>query len=217
MSANPNKRIDQELIRKAKDGDRRAFKMLVERYQKRAFGIAYGMLRNRDDAMDASQEAFVRVYRNLDSFKGDSSFYTWFYRIVVNVCIDHCRKHGKVRKLEYDETYRRRDEAEVGRNVSGNTRDMRPDVSLAQSEVGDAIKGALEKLSDNHRTIIVLREIEGMSYEEIAEATGCHIGTVMSRLHHARKNLQQYLKDYVGRSDDDEWSNLAHRTRRRRP
>ena len=216
MNASRNKSEDQELIKRAKSGDKRAFKMLVERYQKRAFGIAYGMLRNRDDALDASQEAFVRVYRNLESFKGDSSFYTWFYRIVVNVCIDHCRKHGKVRKLEYDESYRRRDEAEVGINVVGNTRDMRPDVSLDQSELGKAIGAALEKLSDNHRTIILLREIEGMSYEEIAEATGCNIGTVMSRLHHARKNLQQYLKDHVVTNDDQNWTNLAHRTRRRR-
>ena len=177
MDASRRKREDLELINRSRTGDKRAFKMLVERYQKRAFGIAYGMLRNREDALDASQEAFVRVYRNLDRFKGDSAFYTWFYRIVVNVCIDHCRKHGKVRKLEFDESYRRRDEAQTGTEVTGNTRDMRPDISLEQSELGDAIKRALDKLSENHRTVILLREIEGLSYEEISVATDCNIGT----------------------------------------
>lgn len=216
MDASQRKREDLELINRVQNGDKRAFKMLVERYQKRAFGIAYGMLRNREDALDASQEAFVRVYRNIDRFKGDSAFYTWFYRIVVNVCIDHCRKHGKVRKLEYDETYRRRDEAQLPTSVSGNTRDMRPDVSLEQSELGDAIKDALDKLSETHRTVILLREIEGLSYEEIAETTECNIGTVMSRLHHARKNLQSNLKDFAASSGDEDWGHLAHRTRRRR-
>ncbi|MGB0646557.1 MAG: sigma-70 family RNA polymerase sigma factor [Bradymonadia bacterium] len=216
MDASRRKREDLELINRSRTGDKRAFKMLVERYQKRAFGIAYGMLRNREDALDASQEAFVRVYRNLDRFKGDSAFYTWFYRIVVNVCIDHCRKHGKVRKLEFDESYRRRDEAQTGTEVSGNTRDMRPDISLEQSELGDAIKRALDKLSDNHRTVILLREIEGLSYEEISIATDCNIGTVMSRLHHARKQLQSFLKEYSESIDDDGWTHLAHKTRRRR-
>ena len=216
MDASRRKREDLELINRAKNGDKRAFKMLVERYQKRAFGIAYGMLRNKEDALDASQEAFVRVYRNLDRFKGDSAFYTWFYRIVVNVCIDHCRKHGKVRKLEYDETYRRRDEAQLATSVSGNTRDMRPDVSLEQSELGEAIKEALDKLSETHRTVILLREIEGLSYDEIADSTQCNIGTVMSRLHHARKNLQSHLKDYAESQGDENWTHLAHRTRRRR-
>ena len=216
MDASRRKREDYELILRAQTGDKRAFKMLVERYQKRAFGIAYGMLRNHDDALDASQEAFVRVYRNLDRFKGDSAFYTWFYRIVVNVCIDHCRKHGKVRKLEYDETYRRRDEAELPMEVIGNTRDMRPDVSFEQSELGDAIALALEKLSENHRTIILLREVEGLSYDEIAEAVDCNIGTVMSRLHHARKHLQKLLKEYADSSSDESWPHLAHKTKRRR-
>lgn len=216
MDASRRKREDLELINRSRTGDKRAFKMLVERYQKRAFGIAYGMLRNREDALDASQEAFVRVYRNLDRFKGDSAFYTWFYRIVVNVCIDHCRKHGKVRKLEFDESYRRRDEAQTGTEVTGNTRDMRPDISLEQSELGDAIKRALDKLSENHRTVILLREIEGLSYEEISVATDCNIGTVMSRLHHARKQLQSFLKEYAESIDDDSWTHLAHKTRRRR-
>ena len=93
---------------------------------------------------------------------------------------------------------------------------MRPDISLEQSELGDAIKRALDKLSENHRTVILLREIEGLSYEEISVATDCNIGTVMSRLHHARKQLQSFLKEYAESIDDDSWTHLAHKTRRRR-
>ena len=126
------KSAEAELIGRCQQGDRRAFQELVEKYQRRAYGIAFGMLRNRDDAMDAAQEAFVKVFRNIKSFKGDSSFYTWFYRIVVNVCIDHCRKRAKMKPVEYDETFRRRDERQDVVPLSGNTRDMHPEVQFEQ-------------------------------------------------------------------------------------
>lgn len=188
---------DNELVTRCQRGDQRAFQQLVERYQKRAFGIAVGMLRNSDDAMDAAQEAFVKVFRNIAGFKGDSSFYTWLYRIVVNVCIDHCRKHGKMKPVEYDETFRRRDEAEGVLPLTGNTKSMHPGAAFDQQELGAALQAAIDGLSENHRAIILLREVEGLSYEEIAEAMDCHLGTVMSRLHHARKNLQKALKPYL--------------------
>jgi len=191
------KSAEADLIGRCKAGDRSAFQELVEKYQRRAYGIAFGMLRNRDDALDAAQEAFVKVFRNMKTFKGDSSFYTWFYRIVVNVCIDHCRKRAKMKPVEYDETFRRRDERQDVVPLSGNTRSMHPEVRFEQAELSKVINAALETLSENHRTIILLREVEGMSYEEIAEAVGVHIGTVMSRLHHARKNLQKALKPYL--------------------
>ncbi len=197
------KSAEADLIGRCKQGDRRAFQELVEKYQRRAYGIAFGMLRNRDDAMDAAQEAFVKVFRNMKSFKGDSSFYTWFYRIVVNVCIDHCRKRAKMKPVEYDETFRRRDERQDVVPLSGNTRDMHPEVQFEQGELSKVLNAAIESLSENHRTIILLREIEGMSYEDIAEAVGVHVGTVMSRLHHARKNLQKALKPYLEASGSD--------------
>ena len=110
MNKNVQEISEQEIIARCKRGDRSAFQVLVERYERRAYGIAFGMLRSREDAMDAAQDAFVKVFRNIGSFKGDSSFYTWFYRIVKNVCIDHCRKKSRAKLVEYDETYRRKDE-----------------------------------------------------------------------------------------------------------
>jgi RNA polymerase sigma-70 factor (ECF subfamily) len=187
---------DNELVARAKAGDRRAFERLVAKYQRRAFAVAMGYLKNPEDAMDAAQDAFVKVFRNIQGFKGDSSFYTWLYRIVVNVCIDHIRKHRKARNVEYDETFRRRDEAHVD-PLSGNTRPMHPGAAAESKQLHGVLAEALEQLSENHRTIIVLREVEGLSYEEIAEIMECHLGTVMSRLHHARKNLQTALKPYL--------------------
>jgi RNA polymerase sigma-70 factor (ECF subfamily) len=188
---------DDELVARCQAEDPDAFRVLVERYQRRAYGIAYGVLRNPDDAMDAAQVAFIKVFRNIANFKGDSSFYTWLYRIVVNVCIDHIRKHKKMRPVEYDETFRRRDEAVTVMPLSGDTRAMHPGFKFENEELGVAIEAAMAELSENHRTIIMLREVEGLSYEEIAEVMDCHLGTVMSRLHHARKNLQKALKPYL--------------------
>ncbi|MCA9541039.1 MAG: sigma-70 family RNA polymerase sigma factor [Myxococcales bacterium] len=188
---------EEEIIARCQRGDRAAFQLLVARYQRRAYGIAYGMLRNSDDAMDAAQDAFVKVLRNIHGFKGESSFYTWFYRIVVNVCIDHCRKHRKFKNVEYDDTYKRRDESDGVAPLVGNTRPLHPGFSFENDELGQVLNAALDTLTENHRTIILLREVEGLSYEEIAETMDCHLGTVMSRLHHARKNLQKALKPYL--------------------
>ena len=192
----PLELTDQELVARCQRGDHRAFRVLVDKYQRRAYGIAMGILRNPDDARDAAQEAFIKVFRNVDGFKGDSSFYTWLYRIVVNVCIDHIRKHKKARNIEYDETFRRRDEIEEF-PLTANTRAMQPGVAHEVKELNGVLEEALARLSENHRTIILLREVEGLSYEEIAEVMDCHLGTVMSRLHHARKNLQLALKPYL--------------------
>lgn len=157
-----------------------------------------GVLKNPDDAMDATQEAFVKVYRKIGQFKGDSSFYTWLYRIVVNLCIDHRRKHGRFKGVEYDDRIGRDDDDGVQPlQLSGNTRQMHPGHAFQQKELAKALDEALGTLSENHRTIILLREVDGMSYEEIAEVMDCHLGTVMSRLHHARKNLQKALKPYL--------------------
>lgn len=199
---------DHDLVSRSREGDPEAFRMLVERYQHRAYGIAMGVLRNPADAMDASQEAFVKVFRNIKNFKGESSFYTWLYRIVVNVCIDHIRKHKKRRTVEYDDTWRRRDQAEFT-PLSGNTRGMRPNVALENEELNKVLNEALETLSENHRAIILLREVEGLSYEQIAEVMDCHIGTVMSRLHHARKRLQKALKPYLEASGDTDLAQRA--------
>ncbi|MGK0357740.1 MAG: RNA polymerase sigma-70 factor (ECF subfamily) [Bradymonadia bacterium] len=197
---------DQELVIRCKQGDHRAFRILVDKYQRRAYGVAMGILRNPEDAMDAAQEAFIKVFRNISGFKGDSSFYTWLYRITVNVCIDHCRKHGKMKSVEYDETFKRRDELGAV-PLTANTRAMHPGEAFDQQELGGVLEDAIGKLSENHRAILLLREVEGLSYDEIASVMDCHLGTVMSRLHHARKNLQKVLKPYL----EEAGSHLATR------
>ena len=210
------KPTEEELIARCQQGDRKAFSILVAKYQRRAFGIAYGILKNPDDAMDAAQDAFVKVFKNIGGFKGNSSFYTWFYRIVVNVCIDQCRRRKKSRSVEYDDSYRRRDESVGVHPLQGNTRPMHPGEKFRQEELGEVLHAALESLSENHRTIIILREIEGMSYEEIAETMDCHLGTVMSRLHHARKNLQKALKPYLEEHGDPRAGRAGTGVRRKR-
>lgn len=206
---------DQELITRSQQGDRGAFEALVRRYQRKAVRIAFGVLRNSEDAMDAAQEAFVKVYRNLDKFKGNSSFKTWLYRIVVNVSIDQIRKRQRSRGVEYDDTYRRSDEAHV-EPLSADTRPMHPGFFAENQELAAQLTQALEALSENHRTVIVLREIEGLSYEEIAQTLDCHLGTVMSRLHHARKNLQRALQPYLELAGDQRAERAGDGVGRRR-
>lgn len=188
---------DLELVARCRDGDRDAYRLLVERYQRRVYGIAIGVLKNPEDAMDVTQDVFVKVYKNLGSFKGDSSFYTWLYRVCVNLCIDHVRKAKRARSVEYDDGIARDDGGEDAAPLVADTAHMHPGKAAERSQLRDAIAAALDQLSENHRTIIILREVEGLSYEEIAEAMECHVGTVMSRLHHARKNLQKALKPFL--------------------
>ncbi len=199
---------DGELVSRSKDGDKEAFQMLVKRYQRRAYGIALGVLKNSDDAMDAAQEAFIKVFRSIKGFKGDSSFYTWLYRIVVNVCIDQIRKKKRARSVEYDETWHRKDEIQT-LPITSNTRRMLPNYPMERRELNEALQNAMAGLSENHRSIILLREVEGLSYEEIAEVMSCHLGTVMSRLHHARKKLQKALKPYLEASGNRNFAQRA--------
>lgn len=158
--------------------------------------------------MDAAQEAFIKIYRNIDGFHNDCSFYTWLYRIVVNVCIDLIRRKSRRRTAAYDDTYHRKDEVEA-MPVTGNTRDMMPGEQREREDLHSALNKALAGLSESHRTVIVLREIEGLSYEEIAEVCDCQIGTVMSRLHHARKKLQVSLQPYLKATGDLDLAALA--------
>jgi len=152
------------------------------------------MVRNPDDAREVVQETFVRAFRNLDAFKGDSSFYTWLYRIAVNLAIDLQRKEHKRGSVEYDET-QPVDEAALA--FGGKTRGEDPFESVRNRELGAKIFDAIEGLTPDHRAVILLREIEGLSYEEISQVLGCSLGTVMSRLHYARKKLQAKLKDML--------------------
>jgi RNA polymerase sigma-70 factor (ECF subfamily) len=183
---------DAELVLNAQGGDRDAMQELMSRYQRRVLAVVVGMLRNQDDALEVVQETFIRAFRNLVGFKGDSSFYTWVYRIAVNLAIDHKRRQSKRGAVEFDETLPPSEDA-IGEGGEHLARD--PYAKVRDRELGKRIFEAIEGLTPNHRAVILLREVEGLSYEEISEVLECSIGTVMSRLHYARKKLQERLTE----------------------
>lgn len=182
---------DLELVKQAQDGDNAAFSKLVEAYQRRVYALAYGILRNRDDAWDVAQEAFVKAYRNLASFRGQSAFYTWLYRIAYNLSMDTLRSRGRREMVDLEPRHLERHLAEKDPEMD------HPSRALDRRELVEVLRKAMNELSDKHRAIIVLREIEGLSYEEMADVLKISKGTVMSRLFHARKNLQKLLQPYV--------------------
>lgn len=184
---------DKELVALAREGDRQAFGQLVQTYQRRVYAIAFGILRNREDAWDAAQEAFVKAYKNLERFEGNSAFYTWLYRITYNLSIDHLRDKKRKETVDLDENRK----LETALDRAGHKAPNHPDDVSHRKELSRVLHDAMSKLSDKHRAIIVLREVQGLSYEEMAEVLGISKGTVMSRLFHARKNLQALLRPYV--------------------
>ena len=189
---------DHELVQRVQAGDSAAFRELFDKYHRRAFAVAMGVVKNEEDALDAVQEAFVKVHKNIHRFQGTSSFYTWLYRIVMNASIDHVRRTSRRKSLDFDERALH-EESEVagdGALVPSIT-DANPGKAALRRELGGAIQAALQDLPEHHRQVIVLREIEGMSYEDMAEALDVPKGTVMSRLFHARKKMQAALAPYL--------------------
>lgn len=189
---------DLTLVKRVRGGDQRAFKLLVERYQKKVYAVAVGMLKDREEAMDVSQEAFVKVYKYLDHFKGDSSFYTWLYRITSNICIDVLRKRGGSGRefVELDDAVLM-DTAEANIGALGSRLGTNPQKSALRRELAEKIQYALEQVPEKHRAILLLRELEGMSYEDLARTLEIPKGTVMSRLFHARAKVQKILSEYL--------------------
>jgi RNA polymerase sigma-70 factor (ECF subfamily) len=183
---------DRELITLAQQGDKAAFRRLVERHQRRAFAIALGLVRDENDARELVQDAFLRVYKGLASFQGGSSFFTWLYRIVHNLAIDLMRKPGR-RDAELAERTTIDEDTDfplVARIDGADPLDV-----VRRREIAGRIQVALDALPPYHRGVILMREVEGMSYEEMAQAMGVSKGTIMSRLFHARQKLQRALAD----------------------
>jgi len=179
---------EAELISRCQQGDQDALKEIFDRYQIKVYRIAYGVVRHREDALDIVQEVFIKLYRSIRNFKGKSNFYTYLYRMAMNTAIDHTRKREKIPPVSLDgeDAFQPAEDPEKG-----------ADRILLKKELEGELKAAMEKLPSDQKAVILLREVEGLSYQEIAEVTECSIGTVMSRLHYARKKLQEYLKDYV--------------------
>src|SRR6266852_7871461 len=197
----PDAAEDRRLVRAAQTGDEQAFRQLVVRYQRRVYQLALGMAKDPDDAMDIAQETFVRVHRYLPSFKGDSSFFTWTYRIAMNLCLDAQRRKGRAERVDVEQG----DEAEIEAAMDPPSHALAgPQRQALNQELKGKIEEALQGLSENHRAILLLREMEGLSYEELSQALGIRKGTVMSRLFHARLKMQNKLREYLGEEAEDE-------------
>jgi RNA polymerase sigma-70 factor (ECF subfamily) len=197
-SEESSKKGDHDLVQRVQAGDSAAFRALFDKYHRRAFAVAMGVVKNEDDALDAVQEAFVKVHKNIHKFQGSSSFYTWLYRIVMNVSIDHVRRTTRRKSLDFDErTLHEESEVAGDGALVPSVTNANPGKAALRRELGSAIQAALQELPEHHRAVIVLREIEGMSYEEMAEALEVPKGTVMSRLFHARKKMQTALAPYL--------------------
>lgn len=185
---------DVELVKAARNGDMGAYDQLVQRYQERIYATVYHMTSNHEDANDLAQETFIKAYSALKSFKGDSSFYTWVYRIAVNKTINFLKQRkNKISLSLNDLDFNIENDPELVAFVSENT--PRRDIALA--ELQGKLNAALQKLSDVHRMVVTLHDVQGLSHEEIAEIMDCNVGTVRSRLFYARQQLQAYLSDYI--------------------
>ena len=199
-------RADHALVQRAKEGDSAAFRTLVEANQGRLFAVAFGMLRDRDDAMDVVQDAFIKAHRKLVDFEGNAAFSTWLYRICVNLCIDRKRTQARRRSVDLEEVgpgELSEDTLYAGADITPKLSGQNPLRNASDKELGAEIQRALGALSEDHRAALVLREVEGLSYEEIADALEIPRGTVMSRLFHARRNMQKMLRPFLGLQEGD--------------
>lgn len=180
---------DESLVKWAQQGDTEAFEQLVFRHRDKIFARAMMMMRNEDQALDLSQEAWVKAWQRLVQFQGESSFATWMTRIVINLCLDQLRRQKRVRTESIDEM---QEEGGVERHLP--VTDPNPTAGMEKDELRRRIDEALGKLTDAHRTVVVLHEFEGLEYKEIAKRVGISIGTVMSRLFYARRKLATLLQ-----------------------
>lgn len=176
------------LIKRSKKGDTDSFEQLVSNYQVSAYNIAYRMLGNKEDASDCTQDAMIKVFRSISKFKGNSSFSTWMYRIVINTCKDFIRKKKEVLYLDNDI---KGEEGNIKRELEDSS--DTPETILERKELKKEIEKAIMEINSDHREVIVLRDIREYSYEEIAEILDCSIGTVKSRINRGRKALKDVL------------------------
>ncbi len=179
---------EEEIITRCQKGDQDALREIFDRYHKKVYRIAYGVVREREDALEIVQDVFVKLYRSIKDFKGRSNFYTYLYRIAINTAIDHSR----TKKLSYPTLKDEERDLELS-----NGFEKRPDRILMQKELEEKVNLAMGRLPPEQKAALILKEIEGLSYHEIAESMGCSIGTVMSRLHYGRKRLRELLKGYL--------------------
>lgn len=188
---------DTALVERALNNDLAAFEQLVSRYQNKIIGFVARMLNDADEAEDVAQEVFIKAYRSLDSFRGASSFSTWLYRIATNLCIDRARKRKRSPKSAYslDEPIDKDDEGSGGRELPDWSAE--PQQGVERDELRRQVRQTMAEMPEKLRTVLVMCDLQGMAYEEIAAALDCPIGTVKSRLFHARADLARRLRPYM--------------------
>ena len=186
---------DEQLVLKIQAGDRAAFEQLYWRYKDRVISIVYGIVHNRQDAYEIAQEVFVRIYKNIDKYQPGTRFFTWAYRITYNLSIDNYRRKKTAREVEFDNDYQKNFSSPE--DVLPPSLGINPERACERSELRHQLEQAMDELPEKQRTIITLREVEGLSYEEIATVLDIQIGTVMSRLYYARQHLQSILRNYL--------------------
>jgi RNA polymerase sigma-70 factor (ECF subfamily) len=197
-----DREIDQQLVARAQSGDKRAFELLVEKYQRKLARLLSRFIRDPAEVEDVTQEAFIKAYRALPAFRGDSAFYTWLYRIGINTAKNYLMAMGRRAPTS---TEVEAEEAE-GFDEGEQLRDINtPESVLLSNEIAATVNSTIEQLPEELRTAIQMREIEGMSYEDIARAMNCPIGTVRSRIFRAREAIAEQLRPLLGTSKDKRW------------
>ena len=197
-----DREIDRQLVARAQAGDKRAFELLVEKYQRKLARLLSRFIRDPAEVEDVTQEAFIKAYRALPAFRGDSAFYTWLYRIGINTAKNYLMAMGRRAPTSTEveaEDAEGFDEGEQLRDI--NT----PESVLLSNEIAATVNSTIERLPEELRTAIQMREIEGMSYEDIAKLMDCPIGTVRSRIFRAREAIAEQLRPLLGTSKDKRW------------
>ncbi len=194
--------VDWELVQRVQKGDKKAFDLLVLKYQRKVMGLLARIIGSQSEVEDIAQETFIKAYRALPQFRGESAFYTWLYRIAINTARNWLSSSD--RKLNYPDTLENKDGETFSH--SDNLIDIAtPESSMVTQEIVRTVNEAIETLPEDLRMAIVLREMEGLSYEEIAQAMGCPVGTVRSRIFRAREAIAAKLKPVLGQATDRRW------------
>ncbi|MCL4177705.1 MAG: sigma-70 family RNA polymerase sigma factor [Verrucomicrobia bacterium] len=185
---------ESDLIQRTKRGDLEAYDELVRRFQERIYATIYHMTANHEDANDLAQETFIKAHQAIASFKGDSSFFTWLYRIAVNKTINFLKQRRNKNNLSLNDLDLN---AEHDPDLVALVSDKTPRRDVALAELQEKLNAAMQQLSETHRLVVTLHDVQGLAHEEIAGIMGCNVGTVRSRLFYARQQLQAYLSDYL--------------------
>jgi RNA polymerase sigma-70 factor (ECF subfamily) len=197
-----DREIDRQLVERAQRGDKRAFELLVEKYQRKLARLLSRFIRDPAEVEDVTQEAFIKAYRALPAFRGDSAFYTWLYRIGINTAKNYLMAMGRRAPTSTEVEAEEAEGFEEGEQL----RDINtPESLLLSNEIAETVNSTIEALPEELRTAIQMREIEGMSYEDIAKAMDCPIGTVRSRIFRAREAIAEQLRPLLGTSKDKRW------------